>query len=121
MDTLDGPSPLIAGGLALGSVSDSPGSMCGRVCQCENAVGVMMCAVVCGRSGGGPASVVYVRCGMCALGGPSMLISGGLALGSWRPRLHNVPRHAWRVVELFLLNIEHVGARRLDLQSWSEI
>ena len=40
----------------------------------------------------------YVRCGMCTLDGPSVLIDGGLVLGASRPRLHNVPRHAWLVV-----------------------
>jgi hypothetical protein len=32
---------------------------------------------------------------MCTLDGPSVLIAGGLVLGASRPRLHNVPRHAW--------------------------
>jgi hypothetical protein len=32
---------------------------------------------------------------MYKLGGPSMLIAGGLVLGSWGARLHNVLRHEW--------------------------
>ena len=59
--------------------------MCGRAWQCENAVG-MMRGVVCGRASVRRASGAYVRCGMCTLGGPSVLIAGGLMLGSSRPR-----------------------------------
>ena len=36
---------------------------------------------------------------MCTLDGPSVLIAGGLVLCASRPRLRNVPRHAWATCE----------------------
>jgi hypothetical protein len=36
-----------------------------------------MCGVVCGRASVGQESGAYVKCGMCTLDGPSVLIAGG--------------------------------------------
>ena len=62
-------------------------------CCCGNTVGVM-CGVVCEQVSVRRSSGAYVRCGMCTLDGPSVLVADGLGLGASRPRLHNAPSHA---------------------------